>query len=303
MEQALIVILGPTAIGKTTLAVHICKQLNGELVSADSRQVYKNMDIGTGKDLADFTIDGETIPYHLIDIKEAGEAYNVFKFQQDFLEAFKSISKKGKPTILCGGTGMYLSSALQSYTIVSVPNNTALRKEVELLSDEALIKRLEQLKPLHNSSDSSDRVRLVRAIEIAEYENLHPKIPMPDFHKIVIGIKADRAFVKSNIHKRLKHRLANGMIEEVEQLLSLGVTHEQLNYYGLEYRFISQFLLGKIDQNQLFTELYKAICNYAKRQMTWYRRMEKQGIVIHWLDGEKSLEKQLKEAQTIIAKG
>lgn len=301
MKYALIVVLGPTAVGKTRLACHLSKALNGELISADSRQVYRKMDIGTGKDLSDFLIGDFKVPYHLIDIKDAGEAYNVFEFQRDFLAAFQTISKKNKPTLLCGGTGMYLSAALQKEKIVAVPLDQQLRNDLEKLSEEELIDRLKQLKKLHNTSDSLDPIRLIRAIEIAEYEKKNPQEPMPSFPKIIIGIKADRSVVKENIHRRLKDRLTNGMIEEVEQLIESGVTHEQLNYYGLEYRFISLFLRNEIDKNQLFTELYKAICNYAKRQMTWYRRMEKQGIQINWIDGTEPLDSQIKSALNIIA--
>ncbi len=301
-QTPVITLLGPTAIGKTRLACHLSKHLNGELVSADSRQVYQKMDIGTGKDLMDFQIDDYKVPYHLIDIRKAGEVYNVFEFQRDFLKAYQEISQKDKPTILCGGTGMYLSAALQQYKLQEVPENASLRKSINPLTEEALVVRLQELKKLHNTTDILDKERLIRAIEIATFEASYPKELMPTFPKVVIGLRAERHIVKSNIHQRLKTRLANGMIEEVEELLSSGVSHEQLMYYGLEYRFISEFLQGTIDKNQLFTELYKAISNYAKRQMTWFRRMEKKGTTIHWITATESLDNQLKRSLKIIEK-
>ena len=300
MNQPLIVVLGPTAIGKTRLAVSLCKHLNGELVSADSRQVYKGMDIGTGKDLADFELDGLSVPYHLIDIKEAGEVYSVFEFQKDFLDAFKLISKKGKPTILCGGTGMYLSAALQKDKILPVPRNEALRRGIVNKSNDQLVDYLSALKPLHNSSDILDQDRLIRAIEIATFENEQPPEAMPNFPVLVIGLSASREKIKENIHLRLKNRINEGLIEEVEELIKKGVTHEQLNYYGLEYRYVSQYLTAKIDKDELFAELYKAICNYAKRQMTWYRRMEKKGTIIHWVDANDTLDSQIVNVMNII---
>lgn len=302
MQKPLIVVLGPTAIGKTRLSCHLCKRLNGELISADSRQIYTGMDIGTGKDLEDFKLPDFEVPYHLIDIKKAGETYSVFDFQHDFLTAFQLISEKDKYPVLCGGTGMYLSAALQKHKLIPVPTNEKLRAELALLTNEELTNRLSVLKSLHNTSDTLDRDRLLRAIEIAEFEQNNPKELMPKIPRIVFGIRADRELIKANIHARLKDRIANGMIEEVEQLVADGVTHEQLNYYGLEYRYVSQFLQDKIDKNQLFTELYKSICNFAKRQMTWYRRMEKQGISIHWIEGTLPIEQQINSVLGILAK-
>ncbi len=301
MHKPLIVVLGPTAIGKTRLSCHLCKILNGELISADSRQIYTGMDIGTGKDLEDFKLSDFEVPYHLIDIKKAGETYSVFDFQHDFLTAFQLISEKDKYTVLCGGTGLYLSSALQEHKLIPVPNSEKLRAELTLLTNEELINRLSVLKLLHNTSDTLDRDRLFRAIEIAEFEQNNPKELMPKIPRIVFGIRADRELIKWNIHSRLKHRLANGLVEEVEQLVADGVKHEQLNYYGLEYRYVSQFLQSKIDRNELFTELYKAICNFAKRQMTWYRRMEKQGVTIHWIEGKLPLDQQINSVLGILA--
>lgn len=301
-KTPVITILGPTAIGKTRLACHLAKHLNGELVSADSRQVYQKMDIGTGKDLKDFQVDDFQVPYHLIDIRKAGEVYNVFEFQRDFLKAYRVIAQSGKPTILCGGTGMYLSAALQQHKLQEVPENVLLRKSINPLTEEALVVRLQELRKLHNTTDTKNKERLIRAIEIATFEASNPKELMPTFPKVIIGLRAERHIVKSNIHQRLKTRLASGMIEEVKGLLTSGVSHEQLMYYGLEYRFVSEFLQGRIDKNQLFTELYKAICNYAKRQMTWFRRMEKQGAIIHWITATESLDTQVERSLNIIEK-
>jgi tRNA dimethylallyltransferase len=290
MKKPLIVILGPTAIGKTKLACHLANKIGGELISADSRQVYTEMDIGTGKDLADFTIDGESIPYHLIDIRSAGEEYNVFSFQQDFLRVLEAIEQKNAWPILCGGTGMYLEAALSEYQFLKVDQNDLLRNQLKNCSMDELVLHLEKLKPLHNQSDTLDRSRLIRSIEIAEYELKHPVQSMPLFERLVFGIQAERSVIKQNIHSRLKERLENGLIEEVEQLIANGVSHEKLQYYGLEYKFVSQYLLKEIDKNQLFEELYRAISAFAKRQMTWYRRMEKKGTKINWIPVELSLE-------------
>jgi tRNA dimethylallyltransferase len=251
------------------------------------------MDIGTGKDLEDFIVDGNPIPHHLIDIKLAGEEYNVFSFQQDFIQALEIVRNNDAWPILCGGTGMYLEAALSENQFLKVDENKTLRSRLELLSMADLAVELAQLKPLHNQSDTQDRDRLTRSIEIAEYERENPVQPMPIIERIVFGIQADRSVVKQNIHSRLKERLENGLIEEVEQLVVSGVTHEKLQYYGLEYKFVSQFLLNEINKNQLFTELFKAISAFAKRQMTWYRRMEKKGTKIHWISVELSLEEKM----------
>ncbi|MBR9831150.1 tRNA (adenosine(37)-N6)-dimethylallyltransferase MiaA [bacterium] len=300
MKKPLIVILGPTAIGKTKLACYLAYNIGGELISADSRQVYKGMDIGTGKDLEDFKINGKTIPSHLIDIKSAGEEYNVFSFQNDFLNALQNIAKTDSWPILCGGTGMYLEAALSDYKFLKVDENVDLRERLHNNTLKELIEYLEKLKPLHNQSDTKDRSRLVRSIEIAEYESTHAKEPMPSFERIIFGVKAERSIIKKNIHSRLKHRIDNGLIEEVEQLLANGITHHKLQYYGLEYKYVSLYLLNEIDKNQLFTELYKSISAYAKRQMTWFRRMEKKGIKIHWISAEKPLDEKVAYIQQKI---
>lgn len=283
-KYPLIVILGPTAVGKTTIACHLALQINAEIISADSRQVYRQMNLGTGKDYDDYIIDGVQIPYHLIDIKNPGEEYSVFEFQQDFLKCYQEIREKGKNVILCGGSGLYLDAALAEYKMSEVVINDKLREELSQLSNNELLIKLSQLKKLHNSSDSLDRKRLIRAIEIETHLAHYPKEKMPPINRIIFGLKSERELIKQKIHQRLKVRLEEGMIEEVEQLIAKGISHQKLRYYGLEYKYISLYLSNEMDKASLFTELYKAIAVFAKKQMTWYRRMEKLGTKIHWLD-------------------
>ncbi len=248
------------------------------------------MDIGTGKDLAAYTIENKQIPYHLIDIVDAGEAYNVFRFQQDFLEAYNDIEKRGKFPILCGGTGMYIEAVLKGYKLIDVPRNEALREELSLKSDEELEAILDSYKQQHNTTDSSDRERLLRAIEIQAYYEAKPDIDtsFPNIPHLILGINFDRRVVRQRITDRLQYRLKNGMIEEVETLIKQGVSKDTLKYYGLEYRFVTQHLEGEIGYDEMFRRLNTAIHQFAKRQMTWFRRMEKQGFEIHWLDGNLS---------------
>lgn len=286
----MICILGPTATGKTDFAAYLAAHLQGEIISADSRQVYKGMDIGTGKDLTTYQYDDTSIPYHLIDIVEAGEAYNVFRFQQDFLEAYQAIEKKGAYPILCGGTGMYIEAVLKGYKLIDVPHNEPLREALSLQSDAELEEKLASYKQQHNTTDSSDRERMLRAIEIQDYYEANPHIDthFPEIPTLVLGIDFDRRVVRQRITDRLDERLKNGMVEEVEQLIKKGVSKEVLKYYGLEYRFVTQYIEGEIGYNEMFRRLNTAIHQFAKRQMTWFRRMEKQGIEIHWLDGNLS---------------
>ncbi len=286
----MITILGPTATGKTGLATYLASQLNGEIISADSRQVYRGMDIGTGKDIAEYTIEEQQIPYHLIDIVDPGYEYNVFEFQKDFLEVYKSIDDRGRLPILCGGTGMYIESILKGYKLIDVPNNEALRAQMEEKSDQDLEELLKSYKNIHNTTDISERDRLIRAIEIQKYYEEHPEIDtsFPDISSLILGIDFDRRVVRSRITDRLEQRLKNGMLEEIENLLKNGTTAEQLKFYGLEYRFITQYIEGEISYTEMFRRLNTAIHQFAKRQMTWFRRMEKQGFEIHWLDGNCS---------------
>jgi tRNA dimethylallyltransferase len=293
----LLVILGPTASGKTRLGVCAARLFGGEIISADSRQVFRGMDLGTGKDLAEY---GE-VPYHLIDILDAGAEFSVFAFQRRFLEAFADITSRGKLSILCGGTGFYLDAALRGYRLVEVPENPALRAELARLSDEELRARLLRLRPqLHNTTDLADRARLIRAIEIAEGEAAAGTDlpPLPELRPAVFGLRWERPALRRRIAARLRERLAQGMVEEVRSLHERGVPWETLDYYGLEYRFIARHLQGELSRNDMVQKLESAIGDFAKRQETWFRRMERQGIAIHWLEGAGE---PLREMMAVIA--
>jgi tRNA dimethylallyltransferase len=276
--------LGPTASGKTKVGVQIAHALDGEIISADSRQVYRGMDIGTGKDLEEYG----SVAYHLIDIVDPGYEFNVFEFQRRFLEAFTGIQSRGRIPLLVGGTGMYLDAALRGYRLLEVPENPKLRKELTALSIENLAARLKGANPkLHNTTDLLDRERLTRAIEIAEFSGERDQdLPLlPELEPIVFGLRFDRRTLRQRITQRLRERLNRGMIEEVQGLLKKGVSLETLEFYGLEYRFVAQFLKGELTRNDMFQKLNSAIHQFAKRQETWFRRLERQGILIHWVDG------------------
>lgn len=282
MKIDLLVILGPTASGKTRLGVELARRLEGEIVSADSRQVYRGMDIGSGKDLAEYG----GVPYHLIDILEPGEEFNVFLFQRLFLEAFAEIRGRGRLPLLVGGTGMYLESVLKGYRLVPVPEDPGLRAELAPLPIGALGDRLRAVSArLHNTTDLLERDRVVRAIEIAEYERDHGPEPLPDIRSLVLGVRWERAVLRERITRRLKERLDGGLVEEVARLHDAGIPWERLEFYGLEYRFVSRYLKGELNRNDLFQKLNGAIHDFAKRQDTWFRRMERNGTPIHWLDG------------------
>lgn len=284
MKPNLLVILGPTASGKTRLGVDAARALGGEILSADSRQVYRGMDIGTGKDLAEY----DEIPYHLIDIVDPGYEFNVFEFQQRFFEAFSDITSRGALPVLAGGTGLYLDAVLKGYRMVDVPENPELRRQLAKLSSEELTVRLSALRPQqHNTTDILERERLVRAIEIAEGETAaSAKLPpLPELRPLVFGVRWERAILRQRVTARLKQRLEQGMIEEVERLHLAGIPYETLEFYGLEYRFLAQFLKGELRRNDMVQKLNSAIHQFAKRQETWFRRMERQGTAIHWLDG------------------
>lgn len=283
----MLTILGPTATGKTRIATGVASRLGAEIISADSRQVFKQMDIGTGKDLEDYTLNDQKISYHLIDIVDAGSEFSVYDFLEHFLAAYKRITSKSKQVILCGGTGLYLEAALKGYNMPRVPVNHVLRNELALLTKQQLIDKLKTYKPIHNTTDTEEFERLVRAIEIQEYLATWKPEKFIKIPGIVIGINLDRQTIRQRITKRLQQRLENGMIEEVKQLLENGVPIKMLHYYGLEYRFVSQYINGEISYNQLFKLLNTAIHQFAKRQMTWFRHMEKNGTVIHWIDGHK----------------
>ncbi len=281
----LLVILGPTASGKTKVGVEIARALNGEIISADSRQVFRKMDIGTGKDLKEY---GD-VPYHLIDIVDPGYEFSVFEFQRRFSDAFTDIRARGKLPVLVGGTGLYLDAILRKYRIAEVPRNDRLRKELEPLALEALVDRLKTANPrLHNTTDLLDRERVIRAMEIDELrEKGKEGFPLPDLEPIVFGIKWPREILRQRIILRLKERMNQGMFEEVKGLLESGVSFQTLEFYGLEYRFIGQHLKGKLNRNDTFQKLKSAIHQFAKRQETWFRRMERQGILIYWVEGGK----------------
>ncbi|MCF8299216.1 MAG: tRNA (adenosine(37)-N6)-dimethylallyltransferase MiaA [Saprospiraceae bacterium] len=292
----MISILGPTATGKTQLAAQIANKLNAEIISADSRQVYKGMDIGTGKDLSDYIVEGKTIPFHLIDIVEPGYEYNVYEFQKDFLNVYDDITSRGKEVVLCGGTGMYIEAVLRGYKLINVPDNIRLRNELSAFSDEELIKTLKSFKSIHNITDTNDRKRLIRAIEIQTYYAKHPELERdyPKFNNTIFGIKFEREEIRKRITQRLKNRLEKeDMLKEINNLLNKGVTPEQLKFYGLEYKFLTQYVIGEICFDEMFKLLNTAIHQFAKRQMTWFRRMEKNGFEINWIDGNLSMENKL----------
>lgn len=300
----LIVITGPTATGKTRLAALVAESFDGEIISADSRQVYKGMDIGTGKDIKDYEINGKKIPYHLIDIRDAGYEYNVYEFQNDFLNAFEAIRKKQKQPILCGGSGLYIESALCGKRMIEVPPNKDLRDESKKLSYQQLLEMLNSMKKPHNTTDTSDPDRLVRAIEIEKHkaENKELIEDFPDFSFIIFALYFERKTLRDKITQRLHKRLKQGMIKEVENLLQSGISPGQLKYYGLEYRFLTEYITGEIGYEKMLSMLNTVIHQFAKRQMTWFRRMEKQGYEIHWIDGEKSEKEKINKIINTIGK-
>lgn len=298
----LISVLGPTAGGKTGFAAYLALKLNGEIISADSRQVYRKMDIGTGKDLTDYNIEGEIIPHHLIDIVDPGYEYNVYEFQRDFMNAYKDIHDRNKLAILCGGTGMYIESVLDSYKLIRVPLNQELRNSLSEKSMIELEKILNSYKTPHNQTDKDSRKRITRAIEISEYytNKSETLIDFPELNYMILGIRNDRQTQRRKITERLEYRLKNGMIDEVKALLESGVAPDKLIFYGLEYKFLTWYINGKIDYDTLFQKLNTAIHQFAKRQMTWFRKMERNGFLIHWIDGQASMEDKLARAMTII---
>lgn len=285
-----LVVLGPTASGKTTLGIQLARAHGGEIVSADSRQVYRGLDIGSGKDLAEYTVDGVPVPYHLIDIAELDSEFNVFEFQKLFFKIFEQLLAKPALPVVVGGTGLYLEAVLKGYALVEVPDNASLRAELDALSDVALVERLAAAKSdLHNTSDTTDRSRMVRAIEIAEYRQSHAPPPSPEVRALILGLKWPRAELHERIGLRLKQRLKHGLVEEVEMLLKSGISHERLHALGLEFRYVDALLQGEIkNKNDLYQKLRGAIINFAKRQETWFRRMERNGAVIHWIEGNNT---------------
>jgi len=298
----IITILGATACGKTTLAVALANAVGGEIISADSRQVYRGMDIGTGKDLDEYTIEGHTIPYHLIDIVNAGYKYNLFEYQRDFLNAFNDITERKAMPILCGGTGLYIEAALKGYRLIEVAPNESLRKSLANKSLKELTNILSTYKTLHNTTDVDTPKRAIRAIEIADYYEKHPQQEndYPYLCPLIVGIDIDRELRRTKITQRLKKRLNEGLIEEVENLLKKDITPEDLIYYGLEYKFVTQHIIGKLTREQLFTQLETAIHQFAKRQMTWFRGMERRGFTIHWIDAELPTSEKIKRILSLL---
>ena len=297
MKYDLITILGPTASGKTPLAAALADKLGTEIISGDSRQVYRRMDLGTGKDLVDYVVDGRPVPYHLIDIVEPGYKYNVFEYQRDFLKAYEEIVAKGKLPVLCGGTGMYIESVLKGYRLLPVPENPELRASLEGKTLEELTDILRRYKKLHNSTDVDTAKRAIRAIEIEEYYKQQPPEyrEFPSLKSLIVGVDIDRELRREKITRRLKQRLEEGMVDEVRGLLTEGVSAENLIYYGLEYKFLTQYVIGELTFEEMFQQLETAIHQFAKRQMTWFRGMERRGFTIHWLDATLSMEKKLEQ--------
>lgn len=302
MSLDLITILGPTASGKTSLAASLAHRLNSEIISGDSRQVYRRMDLGTGKDLVDYVVDGNPIPYHLIDIVEPGYKYNVFEYQRDFLKAYQEIIAKGKLPILCGGTGMYIESILKGYRLLPVPENPELRASLEGYTLQELTQKLESYKKLHNSTDVDTVKRAIRAIEIEEFYRQQPPAyrEFPSLNSLIIGVDIDRELRREKITRRLKQRLDEGMVEEVRGLLDEGIPSENLIYYGLEYKFLTQYVIGELTYEEMFHQLEIAIHQFAKRQMTWFRGMERRGFTIHWLDATLPMEEKLEQIIKLI---
>ena len=303
----MITILGPTASGKTDIATHLAAELSAEIISADSRQVYRRMDIGTGKDLADYVVDGKRVPYHLIDIVEPGTKYNLFEYQRDFLEAYNDIRSRGKNVILCGGTGLYIESVLKGYRLIPVPENKELRHKLEGKSLLELTSILERLKAennsnMHNSTDVDTSKRAIRAIEIEmAYKEAHiEERTFPKIDNVIIGVGIDRDLRRMKITRRLDQRLHDGMVEEVKSLLDSGIPADDLIYYGLEYKFVTEYILGKSTFEEMHRSLEIAIHQFAKRQMTWFRGMERRGFTIHWIDAAASMEEIINEIKKLL---
>ena len=302
MNYDLITILGPTASGKTALATSLAARLRAEVISGDSRQVYRRMDLGTGKDLSDYVVDGVHVPYHLIDIVEPGYKYNVFEYQRDFLAAYSDVRRRGVLPILCGGTGMYIESILKGYRLIPVPENMALREKLAGKTLPELTRLLEGYKKLHNTTDVDTVKRAIRAIEIEEYYARHEveARSFPPINSLIIGVDIDRELRRKKITQRLKQRLDEGMIDEVRALLADGIPPEDLIYYGLEYKYLTLYAMGNLTYEEMFHQLEVAIHQFAKRQMTWFRGMERRGFHIHWIRAEKPLEEKVEEIIGLI---
>ncbi|MDR0422860.1 MAG: tRNA (adenosine(37)-N6)-dimethylallyltransferase MiaA [Proteiniphilum sp.] len=300
----LITILGPTASGKTTFAAQLAYTLGGEILSADSRQIYRRMNIGTGKDLAEYTVRGTPIPHHLIDIREPGEKYTLFDYQRDFHTTLRDILARNKTPILCGGTGLYIESVLKGYHLPDVPPNPPLRATLEEKSLDELTRILQRYRPLHNTTDTDTVKRAIRAIEIEEFKSKQAPsaTAYPPVESLLLGLDIDRNLRREKITARLHTRLQEGMIEEVRNILDTGVSPEDLIYYGLEYKYVTLHVTGKISSREMTRQLETAIHQFAKRQMTWFRGMERRGYTIHWIDATLPAEQKLQHAHTFIEK-
>jgi tRNA dimethylallyltransferase len=303
-DYDLLVITGPTASGKTSLAVAVADALDAEIISADSRQVYRGMDLGTGKDYADYRINGRTIPCHLIDIADPGYKYNVFKYQRDFSKVCNDLKIRKVFPVVCGGSGMYIDSIVTGYRMFEVPPDTGLRARLEKKSMEELTEILRSYRKLHNVTDIDTKKRVIRAIEIEHYSRSRKekKTSIPRLRSLIIGVAADRETRRKRITERLKHRLDNGMVDEVRQLIDKGVSQESLIYYGLEYKYITLYLAGEMTYNDMVSSLEIAIHQFAKRQMTWFRGMERKGIKIHWIDGGLPLDEKVEKVLKLLEK-
>ncbi len=296
-DYDLLALTGPTASGKTLLAAFIASRIGGEVISADSRQVYKKMNIGTGKDYSDYVIDGKHIPYHLVDIVNPGTKYNVFEYQRDFIPVYNDLKARGSFPVVCGGSGLYIDSIITGYRMYEVPPDPILRSALEKKSMTELTAILSTYRKLHNKTDLDSKKRLIRAIEIEHYQSSRTKkaSPFPALKVLVTALHFDRETRRRRISERLRLRLAGGMIDEVKKLLTDGVSSETLIYYGLEYKYITLYLMGRLSYEEMTCELETAIHQYSKRQMTWFRGMERKGTVIHWIDGELPLEKKAEQ--------
>lgn len=301
MKYDMITILGPTASGKTPLAAHLAARLDAEIISADSRQVYRRMDLGTGKDLDDYCVSGKQIPNHLIDICEPGTQYNVYEYQNDFKNVYQDLKDRNVLPVLCGGTGLYLESVLRGYRMDSVPENPQLRQALSDKTLEELTCILSTYKSLHNKTDVDSVKRAIRAIEIADYYQKNPVVQteIPSINSLVIGIDIPRELRRQRISNRLKQRLDEGMVDEVRSLLSEGIPAENLIYYGLEYKFLTNYVLGNLTYEEMYHQLEIAIHQFAKRQMTWFRGMERRGIEIHWVDGTLPMDQKLQKIEEL----
>jgi len=304
MKYNMLTVLGATAGGKTSLAARMAFILNGEIISADSRQVYRGMDLGTGKDLEDYIVEGSPIPYHLIDIADAGSKYNIYEYQKDFLQVYGDMQKRDKFPVFCGGSGMYLDAVLKGYKLISVPADVELRDKLEEKETEELIQILKSFKKLHNTSDVDSRKRLIRAIEIETYydESFDIDDYFPEIKSLIVGVKFDRDSRRRRISERLKQRLDEGMVDEVKSIIDSGVASEDLIYYGLEYKYLTMYVLGVLSFDEMFKQLETAIHQFAKRQMTWFRGMEKKGFNIHWLDGYAPMKEKTERILDLLQK-